>query len=494
MDINRLKMTMQRTVDALKKATESGDLESVQRNEKYLDRLEAVAPKAMERAKAMNQPAPPPQGPMGPQGAPGQEGPQGNSVDSVLQNENKVDPSQFVVPPTSPGQPDQGLLGLPPLQSAPAMRGQEGVAPFPLAPVDPARKDAAVAKYKQGFRVANQEFSPPETSDAEMAMQMPQFNATPAAPAVNPNLMTDAQRDELRRANLPEALRKNKKAFADLIPSLPLLDMNDTFGTTPYAAAMNGKDDYFKYADAKRYLDEALKRGSAVPNAPGIDGSLLEAQKNDSANGQRLLDSIMRDSAELEKLGPPPTPPTGTAAPVADPVVGPPAVTPAGQEAGDMKGNAPELLSTAKSMAADDVEAEALRRIEQEMGGNKRSGWEWIAMLLFMGAPRTMELIMQQDRENRTGIRDIYRSIRGERREADRWKTTDAFRSREVAATEKNAETNEAYKEALLLQRSDDDVMKNARTILQFPQSHTKERVQWAERVVRGSVPSVPKQ
>ncbi len=412
MDINKLKMTMQRTVDALKRATDDGDLEGVQRNEQYLDRLESLAPIAMQRAKASQQPAPavaPPQAPVAPEGVAG----------------------------------PAGVPGVP-------------------GPVEPAQQDADILQHALG--TANQDpylndfrNKPPSAKPVPNPWGKVEPGAPAPAPVVGP---------------VQEMAPTGEKPF-----TWPQ--------EIPYAKVPGGgfSPSSGKEFDWSKAASNAADYSARMAGPLGAGYHMVKSLTglNSAKNTDEALAAVGIHQPALKDAPLPPIPPAEK--PKADAAPGDPSLM------GPADFNPLGIFNEAKSAPADDIEAEALRRIEQEMG-KKESGWEMLFMLLFMGAPRTMELIMQRDRDNRTGIRDIYRSIRGEKREEARWKKTDQWREREVKTAEDNADTRYREHEARNDRSPELEKNKNARAILQNFNSSPESR-QWAEEQL--GIPKFPK-
>ena len=131
----------------------------------------------------------------------------------------------------------------------------------------------------------------------------------------------------------------------------------------------------------------------------------------------------------------------------------------------------PEMQDVVQQVEAnpyDDVEAEAIKRIKNELQG-KTHPLTYLFTLLMMGAPRTFAMIMSDQNRYSQGVRDIYNSVRADKANWARNKTSQGFREREVGANEDRALASMARAENDKLRAQQGEQGKDLRTIMQAP-------------------------
>ncbi len=133
-------------------------------------------------------------------------------------------------------------------------------------------------------------------------------------------------------------------------------------------------------------------------------------------------------------------------------------------QAGDMAGNMAQL---AFENPATMEEAQALRRIEKELGDKPSAlSLENLVVMLLMGAPATLKKILTENSEYQAGVRSIYNNLRAEKRQSARDTKNDEYRGRSLKAQELNAASSAAMKEDTVSRRDAEYRAKNARTIV----------------------------
>ena len=151
-----------------------------------------------------------------------------------------------------------------------------------------------------------------------------------------------------------------------------------------------------------------------------------------------------------------------------------------------MQPGEPELAEMMDN-PADDVEAEALRRIKNELA-ERPSMWKYLMMFLMVGAPRTVATMMQDEDRYAAGKSNVYSQIRAENERRKNRDQSNSFREREVASGEKRAKAYSEGSAARAEAAEGGDISKTARAILSNSMSSDEDKA-WARRMSGISLP-----
>ena len=434
MDINALHGFLNKTVIALKKAEEAGDMEEMDRLSSYLDRAKPVVERAkgeISNQQAAQQPPAAPQEPL------------------AIPKDDKAMASAPQGTPAAPMAPAFALTRTP----APPPR------PGAFTPDEQAQSDAY---YNNWGNMPKQQGIPSQGVSAltPAELQMPSLppigtDLTSLPPGTSfPNNKLEWQTQKPKMINTPKGPMAAPPGGYQNVPPPPLAPPMFESERSLLPGAKDGSE-MTRIPSPKE--NEALKRQD------------IHLQANKTNAGKAPFKGAPAHAVPKDELAVPNAKGGGNE------VMGK-----AQMGETEMLGG---VLSSASAVVKDKEEADEIAKIKAEIGEKPESlSLENLMIMLLMGAPRAFSKIIADNKDYRDAFRSAMAESRQTKARGARQVKEDAFREREVKAKEDGVKSLDSYRKQSLAGKPTAEDEKMARTILSNPMSSADD-LKWARSV-----------